>query len=153
MFKLGEMVVHPLYGAGIVDEITDDNIYELKLDNGKMTMSVPVDSVDQIGLRKVHTCEEINILLDKIKSDEREIDYNWSKRYKDNLQKLKSGKLLLVGQVVRDLIKIDKSKGLSTGEKKMLNNAKKILISEVACVKQLCEKDAEKLIYNIIKNN
>jgi len=78
---------------------------------------------------------------------------NWSKRYKDNLEKIKSGELLLVSQVVSDLVKIDISKGLSTGEKKMLNNAKKILVSEVACVKQLCEKDAEKLIYSIIKNN
>ncbi|MEL7569302.1 MAG: CarD family transcriptional regulator [Eubacteriaceae bacterium] len=153
MYKVGEMVVHPLYGAGVINSITIDNMYELKLDSGRMIMSVPIDSAEQVGLRKVHTSAEINVLLDKIQSDSREIDLNWSKRYKDNLEKIKSGKLLLVSQVVADLIKIDRSKGLSTGEKKMLNNAKKILVSEVACVKDLCEKDAEKLIYSIIKNN
>jgi CarD family transcriptional regulator len=153
MYKVGEMVVHPLYGAGVIEDITYDNVYELKLDNGRIVMSVPADSAEQVGIRKIHSCEEINSLLDKIKADNREIDLNWSKRYKENLEKIKSGKLLLVSQVVRDLIKIDRSKGLSTGEKKMLNSAKKILVSEVACVKHLCEKDAEKLIYSIIKNN
>lgn len=151
MFKIGEKVVHPLYGAGLIKEITQENIYELELDNGRMIMSVPIDNAEQIGLRRVHTSVEINFLLEKIQTDDREVDLNWSKRYKDNLQKIKSGKLLLVAQVVRDLIKIDKGKGLSTGEKKMLNNAKKILISEVACVKHIGEKDAEKLIYSIVK--
>lgn len=151
MFKVGENVVHPLYGAGIIINLTAENMYELELDSGKMTMFVPCDTIQQVGIRRVYTPAQIDTLLETLEYNEEEIDPNWSKRYKENMEKIKSGELQLVAQVVRDLINIERAKGLSTGEKRMLNSAKKILASEIACVKCISEKDAEALIYNMVK--
>ncbi|MGI6349760.1 MAG: CarD family transcriptional regulator [Eubacteriaceae bacterium] len=151
MFKIGENVVHPLYGAGIIVDFNTENMYELELDNGKMTMFVPSDTIEQVGIRHVYSVAQIDALLKTLQAEGEPIDQNWSRRYKDNMEKIKSGDLTLVAQVVRDLIRIERIKGLSTGEKRMLNSAKKILISEIVCVKRIGEKEAEDVIYDVIK--
>jgi CarD family transcriptional regulator len=150
MYKKGEEVVHPLYGAGTILDFTEDGEYMVELDKGNISMCIPFENADMIGLRKVCSSIQIDALFLKLKNTDFDINTNWSQRYKENMQKIKSGDLFLVAEVVRDLLKIDNDRGLSTGEKKMLNNAKKIFVSEVICAKRIEENEAEKLINSLI---
>ncbi|NLK64279.1 MAG: CarD family transcriptional regulator [Tissierellia bacterium] len=139
MFNLGDKVVYPMHGAGVIEtmeskEILGEikNYYVLKMPIGEMKLMIPVDNVNNIGLRNIvdkQTVEEVyNVLKQKAEIN----DSNWNKRYRDNMTKMKTGDIFEVAEVVRDLTYRDREKGLSTGEKKMLVSAKQMLISEIA---------------------
>ena len=139
MYNLGDKVVYPMHGAGVIESMESKevlgetkNYYVLKMPIGEMKLMIPVDNVDSIGLRNIIDQESVDVVIDILKQGAVLNDSNWNKRYRDNLLKMKTGDIFEVAQVVRDLTFRDKEKGLSTGEKKMLVSAKQMIVSEIA---------------------
>lgn len=139
MYNLGDKVVYPMHGAGVIESMESKevlgetkNYYVLKMPIGEMKLMIPVDNVDNIGLRNIIDQEAVDVVIDILKQGAVLNDSNWNKRYRDNLLKMKTGDIFEVAQVVRDLTFRDKEKGLSTGEKKMLISARQMIVSEIA---------------------
>lgn len=142
MYHIGDKIVHPMHGAGIVDNIVENKIngvvrqyYVLKLPVGGMTVMIPTENSDEIGVRDVVCEETAEKLLQAMATIEVDVTQNWNRRYRENMLRIKSGDLLEVARVVKCLMARDRDKGLSTGERKMLHSAKQILISELVISK------------------
>ncbi len=141
MFSIGDMVVHPMHGAGIINAIvrqrignSDQDYYVFKMSVGGLLLKIPTANSQIIGLRAVEDTQTVEQVLDAIPSLEIEDTANWNKRYRENMMRLKSGDLYEVARVIKCLMHRDLERGLSTGERKMLHNAKQILISEVVLI-------------------
>ena len=139
MFCIGDKVAHPMHGGGVIADIVREKVagsiqeyYVFRMPAGGLVLKIPTASSGTIGLRPVMCREEAACLLAEIPSMETEMTGNWNRRYRENLQRLKSGDLYEVARVVKGLVFRDSQQGLSTGERKMLHNAKQILISEIA---------------------
>lgn len=153
MFKIGDKVVYPMHGAGIIESIEEKEVlgekrqyYILRLPIGDMKVMIPIDNGKQVGLREVIDDDGVKKVMG-ILSDECSImSTNWNRRYRANLEKLKSGDVYEVAEVVRNLISRDQEKGLSSGERKMLENARQILISELVLATELEEEKAQLMI-------
>lgn len=142
MFQIGDKVVHPMHGAGVVDSIVQKKVdgmvrdyYILKLPNRSMVVMVPTESSEQIGVRPVVDAEQADRILAAIPGIQVEMTANWNHRYRENMERMKSGDLLEVARVIKGLAARDQRRGLSTGERKMLHSAKQILISEIVLAK------------------
>lgn len=138
MFVIGDYIVHPMHGAGVIENIVNKRIngdereyYVLKLPVGDMVVMVPVEGCECIGVRPVVSRAEAQEILNTFPNIEISMTQNWNKRYRENMDKIKSGNLLEVSEVVKGLMCRDVERGLSTGERKMLHSAKQILISEL----------------------
>lgn len=150
MFQVGDKVAHPMHGAGIIDSIVQKKIdgviqdyYIMKLPNRSMVVMIPVDNTDQIGIRPIVDQEKANQVLQAIPQLKVEMNSNWNRRYRENLERMKSGDLLEVACVIRGLTDRDNKRGLSTGERKMLHAARQILISEIVLSKDESYEDVE----------
>lgn len=159
MFKLGDRVVYPMHGAGVIEAIEEQEIlgarqkyYIMKLPLGDMRVMIPLNNASNIGIRGVVNGDEIDHVLNVLKQDETVMPTNWNQRYRANLEKMRSGDILAVAEVVRNLMKRDHEKGLSTGERKMLDTARQILISELILVKQIDEESATRLIEQLLES-
>lgn len=138
MFYEGDKIVHPMHGAGVVERIVQQKIngvtrdyYVLKLPVRSMVVMIPTHNCAEIGVRPVIDAEEAERLLCALSDIEVDVEQNWNRRYRENMERLKSGDLMQVAQVIKALLLRDSERGLSTGERKMLHSAKEILISEV----------------------
>lgn len=138
MYQIGDKVVHPMHGAGIIDSIVQRKVngevrdyYLLNLFNGSMMVMIPTDNTSEIGVRPVVSGQEASRLLQAMENLQVEMTQNWNRRYRENMTRIKSGNLLEVARVVKGLSRRDRDRGLSTGERKMLHTAKQILISEL----------------------
>lgn len=158
MFKIGDKIVYPMHGAGIIEDIEDKEIlgetlpyFILKFPVGNMKIMVPVNNCDDLGIRNIVSENELEKALEVLHECKNDMDSNWNRRYRENLEKLKTGDIMDIAEVVKDLYIMDREKGLSTGEKKMLNNAKQILVSELALVRDLDNEQAEDLIKDCLK--
>lgn len=158
MFNIGDKVVYPMHGAGIIESIEEKEIlgekrkyYILLLPLRNMKVMIPLDNVDTMGLRDIISEKEVEQVLAVLNDDESKMPKNWNRRYRANMDKIKSGDIYEVAGVVRNLMLRDKEKGLSTGERKMLNNAKQILISELVLVNDSDELSVEELINETIQ--
>ena len=156
MFNVGDKIVYPMHGAGTIDSIEEKNIlgenqfyYVIRMP-GEVKVMVPTDRAEQIGVRNVIGKEEAEKVISILGEDETEMSQNWNKRYRDNMEKMKSGSVYEVADVVRNLSFKQKEKGLSTGEKKMLSNAKQILVSELVLAEHASQDEVEELINNKI---
>lgn len=141
MFSIGDMVVHPMHGAGIINAIvrqrignSDQDYYVFKMSVGGLLLKIPTANSQIIGLRAVEDTQTVEQVINAIPSLEIEDTVNWNKRYRENMMRLKSGDLYEVARVIKSLMHRDLERGLSTGERKMLHNAKQILISEVVLI-------------------
>lgn len=150
MFRVGDKIVHPMHGAGIVDEIVTRKVngvlrdyYSLRLPVGGMLVMIPTENCSEIGVRAVLTAEEADRVLGEIATVQVELEPNWNQRYRENMLRLKSGDLLEVAKVVKCLMLRDSRRGLSTGERKMLHSAKQILISEIGMAQDISYDEAE----------
>lgn len=150
MFSIGDLVVHPMHGAGVIDGIVHEKIagnaqdyYVFKMPAGGLVLKIPIANSRTIGLRGIVTQPEAQRLLASIPSMEVQENSNWNKRYRENMGKLKSGDLYEVARVVKSLMRRDRQRGLSTGERKMLHNARQILISEIVLSTQTDYKEVE----------
>ncbi len=156
MFSVGDKIVYPMHGAGTIDAIEEKDIlgekqsyYIIKMP-GEVKVMVPTNKAEQIGVRNVIGKEEAIKVFEILEENETEMSANWNKRYRDNMDKMKSGSIYEVADVVRNLSFKQKEKGLSTGEKKMLSNAKQILVSELVLAEHASENEVEDLIANKI---
>lgn len=150
MFQVGDKIVHPMHGAGVIEEITTQKVngvvrdyYVLKLPVGGMLVMVPTESCAEIGVRPVMTSEEADKILEALPDIEIDTDPNWNRRYRENMLRLKSGNLLEVARVMKSLMHRDEQRGLSTGERKMLHSAKQILISEIVMAENISYEEVE----------
>ena len=153
MYDIGDKVVYPMHGAGIIEEIEDKMIlgeirkyYILNVPCGDMKIMIPVDTSDQIGVREVIDERQIKIVIEVLSGKSTKMESNWNRRYRENMEKLKTGNILEVAEVVRNLMRSDRKKKLSIGEKKMLNNARQILISEIVLAGDMDSDSAYALI-------
>lgn len=153
MYHIGDKVVYPMHGAGVIEGIEEKEIlgeiklyYVLKLPLKNMKVMLPVDNVQTIGLRDIIDRASMEQVIDIFRQKDSSIQLNWNRRYRANLEKVKSGDILEVAEVVKDLLTMDREKGLSTGERKMLSSSKQILVSELVLVSDQTEKDVEKII-------
>ena len=153
MFNVGDKVVYPMHGAGIIEKIETKKIldtvrdyYVLKISCGEMKVMIPVDNSEGIGVRNIESTECISSVMKKLGESPDKMPTNWNRRYRENTAKLKSGDIFSVAGVVRNLMVLDREKGLSTGERKMLINARQILLSEIVLVKDIGIKTAEKQV-------
>lgn len=138
MFNVGDKIVHPMHGAGVIDRIVEKkidgdckNYYVLEIPVGGILVMIPTATSDVIGVRPVCDFDTAERLMEDMGNIEIDTTENWNRRYRENMLRIKSGNLLEVAKVVKSLIKRDNEKGLSTGERKMLHSAKQILISEL----------------------
>lgn len=150
MYSVGDTIVHPLHGAGMIDEIEERNVgnavklfYVLHIPKGSMTVKIPVESCDDIGVRPVVDSEYAERVINSFREIEIDMTQNWNKRYRDNLLKIRSGDLFEVAGVIKGLMTRDIERGLSNGERKMLRSAKQIFISEIMLAQQSSYEEVE----------
>ena len=160
MFKIGEKVVYPMHGAGIIEGIEDKELlgevkqfYILKLPIKNMKVMLPTESAEKLGVRKVVDKVAFNEVISVLAQEQGKMPDNWNRRYRANLERVKTGDIFEVASVVRNLEILDREKGLSTGERKMLNNSKQILVSELILSRDLKEEDAVNLVNTTIGSN
>ena len=152
MFKIGDEVVYPMHGAGVIENIEEKIIggekleyYSIKMP-GEVKVMVPIAKADQIGVRGIIDQETAGKVFKVLEENSTEMSMNWNKRYRDNMEKMKSGDIYEVADIVRNLSFKQKEKGLSTAEKKMLTNAKQILVSELVLTEQSTTEEIENVI-------
>lgn len=150
MFQVGDKIVHPMHGAGVVDSIVTKKVngvvrdyYILKIPVGGMLVMIPTQNSVEIGVRSVVDSGEADRVIASMPGIEVDMTQNWNRRYRENMLRLKSGDLLEVATVVKGLILRDTDRGLSTGERKMLHSAKQILISEIVLSQNASYEDVE----------
>lgn len=153
MFNIGDKILYPMHGAGVIETIEEKRIlgekreyYILRLPCGDMKVMIPVDSCNEIGVRMVVSNDEMQKVLHILAEKSSEMSGNWNRRYRENMDKLKTGDIESVAEVVRNLMRSDQERKLSTGEKKMLANAKQILVSEMILVNEMDPDKANDLI-------
>jgi CarD family transcriptional regulator len=153
MFNIGDKVVYPMHGAGVIESIEEKEIlgqkqkyYIMKMPVGDVQVMVPTASAEKVGLREVIHCDEADKVLGVLSSEQTAMNTNWNKRYRENMDRIKNGKILEVAEVVKNLAHKSSDKGLSAGEKKLYNNAKQILISELVLANQGTKAEVEALI-------
>lgn len=156
MFNIGDKIVYPMHGAGTIDSIEEKDIlgerqayYIIKMP-GEVKVMIPTDKAETVGVRNIIGKEEASKVMNILGENETEMSQNWNKRYRDNMDKMKSGDIYEVADVVRNLSFKQKEKGLSTGEKKMLSNAKQILVSELVLAEHASQEEVEQLVDNKI---
>lgn len=150
MFHIGDRVVYPMYGAGIIQNMEEKTIdcrketyYVIDMPIGNLKITVSVNKAEQLGLRQIVDSQEVYTALHDSLTIQGKISENWNQRYKENLEKIKTGKIDKLAEVVRNLWNREKERGLSSAEKKMFSNAKQILISEVILFEDINKEEAE----------
>jgi CarD family transcriptional regulator len=149
-FNVGDTVVYPHHGAAVIESVEmrkikgeDREYLVLRVAQGDLTVRVPADNVDLVGVRDVVNAEGLDKVFSVLRQPYTEEPTNWSRRYKANLEKLASGDVIKVAEVVRDLFRREQERGLSAGEKRMLAKARQILVSELALAEKTDEGKAE----------
>ncbi|MBR0307895.1 MAG: CarD family transcriptional regulator [Mogibacterium sp.] len=153
MFSIGEQIVYPMYGAGTITEIVEKDFlgemrtyYNVNLPYCRMEASVPVDSCERLGVRPIIDPARIGEVLEVLKGKTEPMNPNWNKRYRENTERMQTGDILEVAAVVRNLVRNDRKKPLSTGEKKLLSTAKQILESELIYSGGYTMEEADRMV-------
>lgn len=156
-FTVGDTVVYPHHGAATIEAIEkrvvkgiERDYLVLRVAQGDLTVRVPADNVDLVGVRDVVNQEGLDRVFDVLRQPYTEEPTNWSRRYKANLEKLASGDVIKVAEVVRDLWRRERERGLSAGEKRMLAKARQILVSELALAENTNEDKAEAILDEVL---
>jgi len=153
MFNVGDKIVYPMHGAGVIEAIEEKEVlgekrkyYVMHLPLGDMKVMIPTNSNNKLGLREVIDEEGVQKVLRILKDQKTKMSSNWNRRYRANMEKIRSGDIYEVAEVVKNLSIRKREKGLSTGESKMLDSARQILISELVLAKDIEEDVAEGII-------
>ena len=153
MYLIGDKVVHPMHGAGIIEAITEERLagkratyYVFRMPVGGLVLKIPTENCGVIGVRELSSDAQIETVLQAIPELDVEMNANWNHRYRENMVRIKSGDLLEVARVIKGLMWRDAQRGLSNGERKMLHTAKQILISEIVLVQGSVYQDAERRV-------
>ena len=158
MFNIGDKSVYPMHGAGEIVAIEEREIlgdvhkyYIMRLPINDLKVMVPVKNAKEIGVRDISDADTMEKVLKALSSEEEvSMPKNWNRRYRYNLDKIKSGDLMEIADVVRSLESLDREKSLSTGERKILNEAKQIIVSEMVLVFEKNVEEVTKLIDDAI---
>ena len=153
MFKIGDKIVYPMHGAGTIDSIEKKEFlgevkdyFILKMPIGDMDISIPTSKINEMNIREVITKEEGDKVLKILDDDPSDMSNNWTVRYRQNQEILKTGDVFEIAKMVRNLAILDNDKGLSTTEKKLLNRPRRILASELVMAGSLKKEEAEAMI-------
>lgn len=156
-FKVGEKIVYPNHGVTIVEQVGETSLnglnsifYNLRLLANNSRLMVPVHNTDRVGLRPLYRQKEMKNVLSLLEQRVNSAARDWKDRYRDNVEKMKTGRLEDVADVLKNLNQVAKRKSLSFREKKMYDRAKYLLVSEVAIVKEIPDKEAEALIEKLL---
>ena len=157
-FTVGETVVYPNHGAAVIEDIEtrtikgEDREYLVLriVAQQDLVVRVPSCNLDLVGVRDVVDREGLERVFDVLRAEHVEEPTNWSRRYKANLEKLHSGDVMKVAEVVRDLWRRERDRGLSAGEKRMLSKARQILVSELALAKKVADDRAEEMLDEVL---
>lgn len=160
MFQVGDKVVHPMHGAGVIDSIVREKIsgramdfYVFKMPISGLTLKIPTVNSEAIGVRAVKSADEIEAVIARIPALSIDMTSNWNHRYRENMDRLKSGDLDEVSAVIKALMHRDSTRGLSNGERKMLHIAKQILVSEIVLAEDVAYPDAEERVNAAMLSN
>ncbi len=160
MFKIGQKVVYPNHGVGMVEKIEPGSIdgveqtyFHLRLLSNNSKVMVPKANLDLVGLRPLGAAGEIRQLFDMLKDGQIDTYKDWKGRYKQNLDKMKTGELAEVARVLKNLRLVSQKKSLSFREKKMYERARYFIVSEVAHVKNITEEEAEKKVDRFLESS
>lgn len=153
LFQIGEKVVYPNYGVGTIENISirsfgsrTERFYLLRLNSGGTTVLVPFSHVEEVGLRKVTRNGEVGRVLSFLAQGVCRCNGDWKNRYKENCEKMRTGGLLQVAEVLKSLLVLQLSKPLSFREKKMLDRARQLLVAELAISRGITEAEAVEMI-------
>lgn len=157
-FSVGETVVYPNHGAAVIEDLEtrqikgEDKLYLVLriIGQNDLVVRVPAHNLDLVGVRDVVDAEGLERVFNVLRAEHTEEPTNWSRRFKANLEKLHSGNVIKVSEVVRDLWRRDRDKGLSAGEKRMLAKARSILVAELALAEDVAEDRAEHLLDEVL---
>ena len=157
-FTVGETVVYPNHGAAVIEDIEtrqikgEDKLYLVLriIGQNDLVVRVPACNLDLVGVRDVVDADGLERVFQVLRAEHTEEPTNWSRRYKANLEKLHSGNVIKVSEVVRDLWRRDRDKGLSAGEKRMLAKARAILVAELALAEDVAEDRAEIMLDEVL---
>ncbi|AKX95350.1 CarD family transcriptional regulator [Neomoorella thermoacetica] len=157
MFKVGDKVVYPMHGAGVIEAIEEREVlgkkrkyYILRLPLGDMKVMIPLESEQAVGLREVIDEKEIQEVIKILKEPRSNGSGNWNRRYRANLEKMRSGNIYQLAEVVGNLSRREHDQGLSTGERKMLENARQMLISELALARNAEKNQVENMLEKLL---
>lgn len=158
MFDIGDKVVYPMHGAGIIEGIEEKEIlgekrkyFIMRMPIGEMKVMVPVDNVEEVGVREIINQHDFEKVISILREDKTSMPQNWNRRYRANMDRIKSGDIFEIAAVVRNLLMLDMEKGLSTGERKMLSSAKQMLLSEMVLVTDTDIENVEKIVTEAIE--
>jgi CarD family transcriptional regulator len=150
MYQIGDKIVHPMHGAGVIENIVEEKIsgkltqfYVFKMPISGLTLKIPTANTQIIGIRDILSADAIESVVDRIPGLSIDMTANWNHRYRENMERIKSGDLMEVAGVIKALMHRDNERGLSNGERKMLHSAKQILISEIVLSEDVAYPDAE----------
>lgn len=158
MFNIGDKIVYPMHGAGTIDSIEEKEIlgekrkyFVMRMPIGDMKAMVPVGNLKEVGVREIISKEEMKEIIDVLEGARSTMPQNWNRRFRANMDRIKSGDIHEIAAVVRNLMLLDMEKGLSTGERKMLNDAKQMLVSEMVLVCDYTPEEAEEVLIEAVK--
>ena len=153
-FRVGDKIAHPLHGAGVIDSIEQRRIngkereyFVIKIPVGDMRVMIPCDGCTEVGVRPVMTAAEMDSLFAAIPGMEVSMISSWNKRFRENMDRIKSGNLMEVAAVIKGLKRREAERGLSTGERKMLHSARQILLSELVLATDCSFEEAEERLW------
>lgn len=160
MFHIGDKIVYPMHGAGVIEDVEIKEIlgekreyFIIRMPIGDMKVMVPVSNVDDVGVRYIIGKEDIEDIMDILRGRRSTMPQNWNRRYRMNMDRIKTGDIEEIAAVVRNLTILDDEKGLSTGERKMLGNARQMLLSELVLASEKTMPEIEKLVLDAIRES
>ncbi len=156
-FRVGEKVVYPNHGVGVIEQVTrrsvngvPEEFYMLRIHSNSSLVMIPTANVKSVGLRKIIKKSDVDGLFKLLQEDFYEPQADWKDRYKDHLEKMRTGSIFQVAEVLKNLVYLSYKKNLSFREKRMLDRAKQLITSEVATVRGTTEKSVEEEIDRIL---
>jgi len=159
VIEVGETVVYPHHGAATITKMTmrtikgvDTQYVKLKMHEGDLVVELPVKNLEEVGVRDVIGLSDVEAVYNVLRSDTVEEPGNWSRRFKANTEKMGSGDVLRISEVVRDLWRRDKERGVSAGEKAMLAKARRNLISELLLALHLTAEETEVVLDEVLES-
>jgi CarD family transcriptional regulator len=159
-FKVGDLAVYPAHGVGRIESIearnlygSSHNFYIMRILENNMIIMIPISNANNVGLREIIKEEEVSKIFNILKEKDIEFDnQSWNRRYREYMEKIKTGSVYEVAQVLRDLFLLKLEKELSFGERKMLDTAKNLLVKEISIAKRMAETMVEEDIKQIFKH-
>lgn len=155
MFNIGDKIVYPMYGAGTIEDVTEKEIdgeictyYVMKIPVGNLTIMISARNAEKLGLRKISPSKDVLGIIEHV--DTIDMADNWNERYKQNIERIKTGSLEKVLQVFKTLIFRERKKSLSGAEKKLLGKAKQIILSEIILSQDIDKDKAEEILEKTI---